>query len=70
MTVIYLVLPLAVLLSGAAVLAFAWAARRGQFDDLRTPALRVLCDDADAPQVGDRRGTEPCTEQKPPSSAT
>jgi cbb3-type cytochrome oxidase maturation protein len=53
MSVIYLVLPLAVALSGLAVLAFAWAARRGQFDDMETPAWRVLHDDAPAKkQVG------------------
>lgn len=46
MTVIYLVLPLAIVLSAIAVHAFVWAARRGQFDDLETPALRVLHDDA------------------------
>lgn len=48
MSVIFLVLPLAIALSALAVLAFAWAARRGQFDDLETPALRVLHDDATA----------------------
>ena len=46
MSVIYLVLPLAVALSALAVLAFMWAARRGQFDDLETPALRVLHDES------------------------
>ena len=45
MTVLYLVLPLALLIVLAAVVAFAWATRRGQFDDLETPALRVLNDD-------------------------
>jgi cbb3-type cytochrome oxidase maturation protein len=45
MNMIYLVLPLALLLAGAAVAAFMWAARRGQFDDLETPAQRMLHDD-------------------------
>lgn len=45
MSVIFIVLPLAFLVVGAAVLAFVWAARRGQFDDLDTPALRVAMDD-------------------------
>jgi cbb3-type cytochrome oxidase maturation protein len=45
MSIVYLVLPLALILVLAAVLAFAWAARRGQFDDLETPALRMLHDD-------------------------
>jgi cbb3-type cytochrome oxidase maturation protein len=48
-SVIYLVLPLATLVVLVAVGAFVWAARRGQFDDLITPAVRMLHDDADAP---------------------
>jgi cbb3-type cytochrome oxidase maturation protein len=42
MSVIYLVLPLALLLVAAAIGAFVWAARRGQFDDLTTPGMRAL----------------------------
>jgi len=44
-SVLFIVLPLAVVLSGLAALAFVWATRRGQFDDLETPAVRLLCDD-------------------------
>ena len=45
MTVLFVVLPLAVALSGLAAGAFVWATRRGQFDDLDTPALRLLGDE-------------------------
>ncbi|MFQ5654822.1 MAG: cbb3-type cytochrome oxidase assembly protein CcoS [Planctomycetota bacterium] len=45
MSVIYLLLPLALLLLVTAIVVFLWAARSGQFDDLRTPALRILTDD-------------------------
>jgi cbb3-type cytochrome oxidase maturation protein len=45
MTVLFVVFPLAVLLSGLAAAAFIWATGRGQFDDLDTPAVRLLCDD-------------------------
>jgi len=45
MSVLQLVLPLAVLLSRSAALAFVWATRRGQFDDLATPAVRLLSDE-------------------------
>ena len=45
MNVLYLVVPLALLIVLAAVIAFVWAGRSGQFDDLETPALRVLHDD-------------------------
>jgi cbb3-type cytochrome oxidase maturation protein len=44
MSVVYLVLPLALILVGAAVLAFVWSATSGQYDDLETPAVRVLHD--------------------------
>jgi cbb3-type cytochrome oxidase maturation protein len=49
MSVIYIVLPLAILLAAAALGAFILAVRRGQFDDLDTPAFRVLFDDEPAP---------------------
>ena len=45
MSVIFLVLPLALLIVAAAVGAFVWAARRGQYDDLDTPAIRAVQDD-------------------------
>jgi cbb3-type cytochrome oxidase maturation protein len=47
MSVLFVVLPLALLIVFAAVIAFVWAARRGQFDDLTTPALRVLQDEVE-----------------------
>ena len=46
MSVIYIVLPLALLVVLVAVVAYVWAARRGQFDDLDTPAIRALHDDS------------------------
>lgn len=48
MSVIFIVLPLAIFVAGAAVGAFVWAAKRGQFDDLDTPAMRVATEDDDA----------------------
>ncbi|MFN8586376.1 MAG: cbb3-type cytochrome oxidase assembly protein CcoS [Candidatus Eisenbacteria bacterium] len=45
MTVIYIVLPLALIVVAAAVIAYVWAARSGQFDDTTTPAIRPLIDD-------------------------
>ncbi len=45
MSVIYLVLPLALLIAIGAILAFAWSLRSGQLDDLETPAIRLLLDD-------------------------
>lgn len=51
MSVLYVMIPLALLLAVGAIAAFAWSVRGGQLDDLDTPPLRVLFDDdeADAP---------------------
>lgn len=45
MSVIFVMLPVAMALAGVALAAFFWAAHRGQFDDLETPAYRVLFED-------------------------
>jgi cbb3-type cytochrome oxidase maturation protein len=44
-SVIFIVVPLATLIVLVAVIAFVYSARRGQFDDLDTPAVRMLYDD-------------------------
>jgi len=54
-SVIYVVLPLAVLLAAAFVAAYTWATRSGQMDDLVTPALRVLAEDEEG-DAGDDEG--------------
>jgi cbb3-type cytochrome oxidase maturation protein len=59
---IFVLLPLALSIAAIAVGFFIWAARSGQFDDLETPAVRILFDDeeprqrapADAPSAHDR----------------
>jgi cbb3-type cytochrome oxidase maturation protein len=48
MNVLYVLVPLAFLLAAAGVAAFRWAVRSGQFDDVETPAVRVLFDDEPA----------------------
>jgi cbb3-type cytochrome oxidase maturation protein len=45
MSVLYLVLPLAMLIAAGMVWAFVRSVRKGQFDDLETPAMRILFDD-------------------------
>ena len=49
METIFVLLPLALLIAGIALALFIWAARSGQFDDLETPAVRILFDDEPAP---------------------
>ena len=55
MSVLFVVLPLALGAAAIAVLAFVWATRRGQFDDLETPAVRILQDDVEAKPLDDPR---------------
>lgn len=45
MSVIFVLLPAALLFAAAAVIVFLWAVRSGQFDDLDTPAMRILGED-------------------------
>lgn len=49
MTIIYLLIPLGIVVLVLAVGAFFWAVRSGQFDDMETPAWRILLDDDSAP---------------------
>ncbi len=50
MALIFILLPLALLVAGVMVALFVWAVRAGQFDDLETPAVRILLDDEPAPR--------------------
>lgn len=45
MNILLLLIPLSLVLLGAAIWAFIWAVQGGQFDDLDTPALDILVDD-------------------------
>ncbi|MBP7146905.1 MAG: cbb3-type cytochrome oxidase assembly protein CcoS [Acidobacteria bacterium] len=47
MSVVFVLLPLALLFAIGAVALFVWAVRGGQYDDLETPPLRALHDDDD-----------------------
>src|SRR5690606_23007644 len=49
MSILFVLVPLALLLATLSVGAFLWAVQVGQFDDLETPALRALFDEERAP---------------------
>ncbi|MEB2316859.1 MAG: cbb3-type cytochrome oxidase assembly protein CcoS [Xanthomonadaceae bacterium] len=51
MNILLALVPISVVLLGIAIWAFVWAVRRGQFDDLETPALDILVEDAPAAQA-------------------
>jgi cbb3-type cytochrome oxidase maturation protein len=46
MNILLFLIPVSIVLMGLAIWAFVWAVRRGQFDDLDTPALDILREDA------------------------
>jgi cbb3-type cytochrome oxidase maturation protein len=47
MGIVYALLPLSILLAIIFLIGFLFSVRRGQFDDLDTPARRILFDDRD-----------------------
>lgn len=49
MSVLFVLVPLAILLVAVFVIAYVWSTRSGQFDDLTTPAMRALHDDPPTP---------------------
>lgn len=56
MSILFLILPITLLLSAAAVVGFAWATRSGQFDDLETPAIRLLHEPPTRPSIASDQG--------------
>lgn len=61
MSVIYVLVPVALAVVALALWGYVWAVKRGQFDDLRTPGMRVLHEDDDtwtAPPSRNDRGQD------------
>ena len=52
MDIVFVLLPAAIVLALIGLGGFLWAARKGQFEDLDTPAVRVLFDDAPVQSPG------------------
>ncbi|HHJ20353.1 MAG TPA: cbb3-type cytochrome oxidase assembly protein CcoS [Gammaproteobacteria bacterium] len=47
MDILYILVPIAILLAGIAIIAFILSVRSGQYDDLEGPGHRILMDDDD-----------------------
>jgi cbb3-type cytochrome oxidase maturation protein len=45
MSILFIAVPIALLLAAGAVAACIWAIRSGQYEDLETPAIRMLFED-------------------------
>jgi cbb3-type cytochrome oxidase maturation protein len=69
MSVLFIAVPAALAFAISAVVAFVWASRSGQLDDLETPPLRMLHDEggsgasarngsAEARRIHDARHTQ------------
>jgi cbb3-type cytochrome oxidase maturation protein len=58
MTILYLLLPIALIVMAIAVWGIVWSVKSGQFDDLEGPAHRILMDDDD-PRIPHREKTTP-----------
>jgi cbb3-type cytochrome oxidase maturation protein len=56
MSVLFIAVPAALAFAVSAVIAFLWASRSGQLDDLDTPPLRMLHDDSSRTESGRGRG--------------
>jgi cbb3-type cytochrome oxidase maturation protein len=66
MELILVLLPFALLFAGIALALFVWAAQSGQFDDLETPAVRILFDDEPpAPAHGTARPADGTDKERP-----
>ena len=55
MSILYLLIPLAVMLMIVAAGFFIWTIKHGQYDDLEGPAHRILMDDDDPLIPGNAR---------------
>jgi cbb3-type cytochrome oxidase maturation protein len=56
--ILFLLIPLSVVLAVAIGAGFWWAVTNGQFDDLASPAHRILTDDDRPAPADDRRAPE------------
>lgn len=67
MTILYLLIPLAVVLMIVAVAFFLWTVKTGQYDDLEGPAHRILMDDDD-PMIPENARPKKITKEKTAAS--
>lgn len=63
MDILYALVPLSLVLLAIAIGVFFWAVKSGQFDDMDSPAHKILFDDEDMPTGKPRAPSS----QTPPS---
>lgn len=62
MNVLFVLVPIALLLAALGALAFRWAVNNGQYDDLDSPAYRMLIDETN---TAGRNAEEDSNSEKP-----
>jgi cbb3-type cytochrome oxidase maturation protein len=58
MIILLMLIPLSLMLLAVAIGSFVWAVRKGQFDDMDTPAIDILSDDRPLPASAERAADE------------
>ena len=69
MNILLFLVPPSLLLLVAAIGAFVWAVRRGQFDDLDSAALDILVDDEAQPSPPPPEAADPASGPAPDDAA-
>lgn len=64
MTVLYILIPIAVVLVIVAIWVFTWAVNTGQYDDLDGPAHSILFDDEDPAHLEARKQVQEAEEHE------
>lgn len=65
MDLLWAMVPLSFVLLSIAIWVFFWAVRHGQFDDMDSPAHRILFDDDEQDK---QKPATPSTTQEPPKA--
>ena len=58
MTILYILVPVAIVLVIVAICVFNWAVNNGQYDDLDSPAHSILFDEEDPAHLAARKKTD------------
>ena len=58
MDLVFILVPLALMFGVVAVVAFIWAVKNGQMDDLETPRFRAIFDDVELTETNAEKRQE------------
>lgn len=64
MNILLALIPISLMLIAVAVAAFVWAVKRGQYEDLDTPALDILREDPNERIAREREAAQEAEQQR------